>query len=70
MRARAGIRRRRWTEAEDRAVLRADRPRKDHVADCAAALGRSVAAVRRRAQRLRAGGRWHSVAGSRDNGAG
>lgn len=37
-----------YTEAEDWAILRADRPRKAHIEDCAAVLGRSVAAVRRR----------------------
>ena len=45
-----------YTEAEDWAILRADRPRKAHIEDCAAVLGRSFAAVRRRGQRLRASG--------------
>ena len=49
-----------YTEAEDRAILRADWPRKAHIEDCAAVLGRSVAAVRRRGQqRLRASGSSH-----------
>ena len=61
-----------YTEAEHWAILRADRPRKAHIEDCAAVLGRSVAAVRRRGQRL-----WASRAhfgridaGSRDKGGG
>ena len=48
-----------YTEAEDRAILRADRPRKAHIADCAAVLGRSFGSVLRRGQRLRAAGAVH-----------
>lgn len=49
------------------AFPRADRPRKAHIEDCAAVLGRSVA---RRGQLLRALGASYGLmdAGSRDNG--
>lgn len=58
-----------YTDAEDWAILRANRSRKAHVEDCAAVLGRSVAAVRRRGQRLRASGVFcgRMDAGLRDN---
>lgn len=44
-----------YTAAEDALILKADRPRAAHIADAARALGRSPAALRKRAQRLRGG---------------
>ena len=59
-----------YTEAAGH--LRANRPRKAHIEDCAAVLGHSVAAVRRHGQRLRASGVFYGRinAASRDKGRG
>ena len=57
-----------YTQAEDALILRADRPRKAHIADAARAINRTPSAIRRRAQRLRLSGRAAADAESRDDG--